>query len=103
VFVHRFRDTDAELRILCMERLGDWLLQLPSYWLDDKRLKYLGWTLNDKVSSAIQQQAAAHEARLFPCKPCDLFDVLACNLFDVLGGSFSFSLLFCSSVLFLCA
>jgi len=51
VFVHRFRDTDVELRVLCMERLGEWLLALPSHWLDDKRLKYLGWTLNDKHPS----------------------------------------------------
>lgn len=49
IFVHRFRDIDPAIRALCIEKLGEWLVALPDKWLDDKRLKYLGWTLNDKV------------------------------------------------------
>lgn len=49
MFVHRFRDADPDLRVLCIEKLGEWLRALPQYWLDDRHLKYIGWTLNDKV------------------------------------------------------
>ena len=49
VFVHRFRDIDPDLRVLCIEKLGEWLRALPQYWLDDRHLKYIGWTLSDKV------------------------------------------------------
>ena len=51
MFVYRFRDTDPELRVLCMERLGEWLASLPDLWLDDEKLKYLRLTLYDKVSA----------------------------------------------------
>lgn len=49
MFVHRFRDIDPDLRVLCIEKLGEWLRALPQYWLDDRHLKYIGWTLSDKV------------------------------------------------------
>ncbi|KAI4301329.1 hypothetical protein L6164_034617 [Bauhinia variegata] len=48
LFVHRYRDIDANIRISCIESLGIWILQYPSLFLQDLYLKYLGWTLNDK-------------------------------------------------------
>lgn len=52
VFVHRYRDRIAEIRALCMEELGVWLKGNPATFLNDGYLKYLGWTMHDKVSAA---------------------------------------------------
>lgn len=51
LFVHRYRDIDNDIRMSCIQSLGIWILSYPSLFLQDLYLKYLGWTLNDKVSS----------------------------------------------------
>lgn len=48
--MHRYRDIDPNIRMSCIESLGSWILSYPSLFLQDLYLKYLGWTLNDKVS-----------------------------------------------------
>ncbi|XP_066578803.1 cohesin subunit SA-3 [Amia ocellicauda] len=48
IFVHRYRDTIPEIRALCMEEVGEWMLQDSQRFLNDGYLKYLGWTLHDK-------------------------------------------------------
>lgn len=48
--MHRYRDVDPEIRMSCIRSLGIWILSYPSLFLQDLYLKYLGWTLNDKVS-----------------------------------------------------
>ncbi|KAL1351079.1 hypothetical protein HN51_015054 [Arachis hypogaea] len=48
LFVHRYRDIDPNIRMSCIESLGEWILSYPSLFLQDLYLKYLGWTLNDK-------------------------------------------------------
>lgn len=53
LFVHRYRDIDPDIRMSCIESLGVWVLSYPSLFLQDLYLKYLGWTLNDKVSCNI--------------------------------------------------
>ncbi|XP_026186093.1 cohesin subunit SA-2 [Mastacembelus armatus] len=50
VFVHRYRDRLSEIRAACIEELGMWLKTDPEDFLNDKCLKYLGWTLHDKQS-----------------------------------------------------
>lgn len=50
VFVHRYRDLLPDIRAICIAELGVWLKTNPDYFLNDKCLKYLGWTLYDKVS-----------------------------------------------------
>lgn len=50
VFVHRYRDQLSEIRAVCIEELGTWIKLDPEHFLNDKCLKYLGWTLHDKVS-----------------------------------------------------
>lgn len=50
VFVHRYRDQLPEIRAICIKELGIWLKLDPEHFLNDKCLKYLGWTLHDKVS-----------------------------------------------------
>lgn len=49
--MHRYRDIDPNIRTSCIESLGVWVLSYPSLFLQDLYLKYLGWTLNDKVSN----------------------------------------------------
>lgn len=48
--MHRYRDVDSDIRMACIHSLGVWILSYPSLFLQDLYLKYLGWTLNDKVS-----------------------------------------------------
>lgn len=51
--MHRYRDIDPNIRMACIQSLGVWILAYPSLFLQDLYLKYLGWTLNDKVSYLI--------------------------------------------------
>lgn len=50
VFVHRFRDIVPEIRAICIVEIGIWMLRLPSEFVNDSHLKYIGWTMTDKVS-----------------------------------------------------
>lgn len=50
LFMHRYRDVEPDIRMACIQSLGVWILSYPSLFLQDLYLKYLGWTLNDKVS-----------------------------------------------------
>ncbi|KAL1398175.1 hypothetical protein pipiens_009175 [Culex pipiens pipiens] len=49
VFVHRYRDTLPEIRAICMSEIGIWMQKFSQNFLDDSYLKYIGWTLHDKV------------------------------------------------------
>lgn len=49
VFVHRYRDTLPEIRSVCLTEIGVWMLKFHQMFLDDSYLKYIGWTLHDKV------------------------------------------------------
>ncbi|CAM4843450.1 unnamed protein product [Rotaria magnacalcarata] len=49
VFIHRYRDVVPDIRCLCMSELGEWMKSYPMVFLDDIYLKYIGWTLYDKV------------------------------------------------------
>ena len=49
VFVHRYKDSANHIRALCMVSLGGWIQSFPDEFLQDTCLKYIGWTLNDKV------------------------------------------------------
>lgn len=50
LFVHRYRDYVPEIRSVCIYEIGVWMKKFPNHFLDDSYLKYIGWTLNDKVS-----------------------------------------------------
>lgn len=45
-----FRDTLAEIRAITMSEIGIWMEKFPAHFLDDLYLKYIGWTLHDKVT-----------------------------------------------------
>ncbi|XP_022904358.1 cohesin subunit SA-1 isoform X2 [Onthophagus taurus] len=49
VFVHRYRDTLPEIRAIAMSEIGVWMHKFHANFLDDSYLKYIGWTLHDKV------------------------------------------------------
>ena len=50
VFVHRHRDVDAEIRARCIVSLGQCVAKYKTKFFDNSYLKYLGWSLNDKVA-----------------------------------------------------
>ncbi|KAF4975066.1 hypothetical protein FZEAL_8102 [Fusarium zealandicum] len=47
VFVHRYRDVDPKIRTECVEALGNWIMALPTIFLEPGYLRYLGWMLSD--------------------------------------------------------
>ena len=49
VFVHRYRDILPEIRSICMQEIGTWMKKFHQNFLDDSYLKYIGWTLHDKI------------------------------------------------------
>lgn len=49
VFVHRYRDSLPDIRAICMTEIGVWMKRYSKNFLDDSYLKYIGWTLHDKV------------------------------------------------------
>ena len=44
-----FRDTQADIRCICVTEIGAWMKSYPAMFLDDSYLKYVGWTLYDRV------------------------------------------------------
>uniref|UniRef100_A0A8B9HS39 Cohesin subunit SA n=1 Tax=Astyanax mexicanus TaxID=7994 RepID=A0A8B9HS39_ASTMX len=49
IFVHRYRDAIAEIRAICIEEIGVWMKLYSDAFLNDSYLKYVGWTLHDRV------------------------------------------------------
>ncbi|KAF1751846.1 hypothetical protein GCK72_018400 [Caenorhabditis remanei] len=49
VFVHRYRDCVPDIRCICIQELGYWMDVYPEHFVDDSYLKYIGWSLFDKV------------------------------------------------------
>nr|BAM18568.1 stromalin [Papilio xuthus] len=43
------RDTLPDIRAITMAEIGIWMEKFPAHFLDDLYLKYIGWTLHDKV------------------------------------------------------
>uniref|UniRef100_A0A915PG47 SCD domain-containing protein n=1 Tax=Setaria digitata TaxID=48799 RepID=A0A915PG47_9BILA len=50
VFVHRYRDVVPDIRSICINELGQWMSIYPDHFLEDSYLKYIGWSLYDKIS-----------------------------------------------------
>lgn len=54
VFVFLFSssssDAIAEIRAICIEEIGVWMKMYSDAFLNDSYLKYVGWTLHDRVS-----------------------------------------------------
>lgn len=43
-------DAIAEIRAICIEEIGMWMKLYSDAFLNDSYLKYVGWTMHDKVS-----------------------------------------------------
>lgn len=43
-------DSIAEIRAICIEEIGVWMKLYSDAFLNDSYLKYVGWTMHDKVS-----------------------------------------------------
>lgn len=50
VFVQRYRDIDCLLREKCVDSIHSWIMTYPEVFLDNAYLRYIGWSLSDKVS-----------------------------------------------------
>lgn len=50
VILLSFRDAIAEIRAICIEEIGVWMKLYSDAFLNDSYLKYVGWTLHDRVS-----------------------------------------------------
>jgi cohesin complex subunit SA-1/2 len=48
VFVHRYRDVDAHIRLDCIHELGNWIMTYPDVYFEGAYLRYLGWLLSDQ-------------------------------------------------------
>lgn len=44
-------DAIAEIRAICIEEIGMWMKLYSDAFLNDSYLKYVGWTMHDKVSA----------------------------------------------------
>jgi cohesin complex subunit SA-1/2 len=64
IFVHRYRDVSEKIRVLCLEKMGRFIIDYPSVFLADSYLKYLGWQLYDK-SSDVRAACIAAVAPLY--------------------------------------
>lgn len=49
------RDAIAEIRAICIEEIGVWMKMYSDAFLNDSYLKYVGWTLHDRVSTHSRQ------------------------------------------------
>ena len=58
IFMHRYRDIFPTIRAECITALGEWVREYKLVFLADKYLKYLGWTLSDKVTYPILPMVA---------------------------------------------
>ena len=47
VFVHRYRDVDAHIRVDCVTYLSQWTWTYHEEFLNGQHLRYLGWVLSD--------------------------------------------------------
>lgn len=64
VFVHRYRDVDPRIRTECVEALGNWIIALPSIFLEPGYLRYLGWMLSD-THAPTRLEVLKHLAKVF--------------------------------------
>jgi len=58
-------DAIAEIRAICIEEIGVWMKMYSDAFLNDSYLKYVGWTMHDKVG--IQSFFSA-----FSFNPCQM-------------------------------
>ena len=68
VTIHRYRDVCPEIRCVCIVEIGEWMKRCPVKFLDDTFLKYIGWTLHDKVNTVACLNLISYEINLIFCR-----------------------------------
>ena len=63
VFVHRYRDVDAKIRIDCAQALGTWIHTCPDIFFEGPYIRYLGWLLSDV--SAVRGEVVKQLLKLY--------------------------------------
>ncbi|KAL9051225.1 MAG: hypothetical protein Q9162_006152 [Coniocarpon cinnabarinum] len=64
VFVHRYRDVDARIRVDCVAYLSEWACTYSDEFLDGQHLRYLGWVLSDE-SAQVRSQVTRDMQKLY--------------------------------------
>lgn len=64
VFIHRYRDVDARIRLDCVQGIGAWIVACPDKFFDGSHLRYLGWVLSDS-SPATRLEVIRQLLRLY--------------------------------------
>lgn len=59
------RDILPEIRAVCIEEIGCWMQSYSTSFLNDSYLKYIGWTLHDKVSLLAFSTSLSSTSNLF--------------------------------------
>lgn len=67
VFIHRYRDVDAKVRVDCATALGNWIATCPDIFFESQYLRYLGWVLSDS-SAATRAEVVKQLLRLYKHK-----------------------------------
>lgn len=50
VYIHRYRDVDAKIRVDCVTALGTWITTAPEIFFAGQYIRYLGWVLSDTAA-----------------------------------------------------
>ncbi|KAJ1957689.1 cohesin complex subunit, partial [Dispira parvispora] len=71
IFNHRYRDKDAHIRQHCVQALAEWISTLPTRFLEDKYLRFLGWVMSDKATvvrqtALVELQGLYSQSTLIP-------------------------------------
>lgn len=67
IFIHRYRDVDAKIRVDCVTALGNWIATCPDIFFESQYLRYLGWVLSDS-SAATRAEVVKQLLRLYKHK-----------------------------------
>lgn len=63
VFVQRFRDVESKIRIECVSALGAWVTLNPHFFIRDKYLRFIGWSLSDPKLQ-VQEESTKSMAKI---------------------------------------
>ncbi|MCJ1313902.1 hypothetical protein MMC25_007582 [Agyrium rufum] len=55
VFIHRYRDVDPRIRVVCASSLGKWILACPDIFFEGSYMRYFGWILSDTNASTREE------------------------------------------------
>jgi len=63
ILVHRFKDTNDNIRVMCISHFGNWLRSDPQTMYKDDNLKYIAWSFFDD-NCRVRREAVSEFGRL---------------------------------------